>query len=133
MCSSPSVSRLSARRRRLEADIDPAARPEQGCTFRADPSQFLKAQARVRQSIHDRVKKLAAARYSEADGLAEGAAIVRRNFIDEEIFGKLEQAKVAPARLSSDEEFVRRILSRSHRTHPLRCPGKRIRPEHRLR
>jgi hypothetical protein len=94
----------------IHANIEPAARPEQGCTFRADPSQFLKAQARARQSIQERVKKLRAARYSEADGLAEGAAIVRRNFIDEEIFEKLQQAKVAPARLSSDEEFVRRIF-----------------------
>jgi hypothetical protein len=100
---------ISAAAQEIGVGVDPAAQPEQGCTFRVDPTQFLKAQARVRQSIHDRVKKLAAARYSEADGLAEGAAIVRRNFIDEEIFGKLEQAKVAPARLSSDEEFIRRI------------------------
>src|SRR5689334_13131029 len=87
----------------IRANIDPAARPEQGCTFRADPSQFLRAQARMRQAVHDNVEKLAAARYSEADGLAAGASIVRRNFIDDEIFSKLEQAKVAPARLSSDE------------------------------
>ncbi len=94
----------------IKSDIDSVATPEQGCTFRADPEQFLKTQSRVRQAVHDNVRKLAAARYSEADGLAEGAATVRRNFIDEEIFGKLEQAKIAPARLSSDEEFIRRIF-----------------------
>ena len=74
------------------------------------PSQFLKAQARVRQSIHERVKKLSRSPLFRGRWTSEAAAIVRRNFIDEEIFGKLQQAKVAPARLSSDEEFVRRIF-----------------------
>ena len=94
----------------VRSGTDTPVIPEQGCTFRADPWQFLKAQSRARQSVHDNVKKLAAARYSEADGLTQGASIVRRSFIDEEILGKLEQAKIAPARLSSDEEFVRRIF-----------------------
>ena len=75
------------------------------------PRQFLKAQSRARQSVHDSVKK---ARRSpilaKQMAATPGASIVRRNFIDEEIFGKLEQLKIAPARLSSDEEFVRRIF-----------------------
>lgn len=37
------------------------------------------------------------------------APIARRNFIDEEIFGELERARIAPAPLSSDEEFLRRV------------------------
>lgn len=36
-------------------------------------------------------------------------AIPRRNFIDEYIFGKMEQEGIQPAALSSDEEFIRRI------------------------
>jgi hypothetical protein len=33
----------------------------------------------------------------------------RRNFVDDEIFNRLEMARVKPAALSTDEEFVRRI------------------------
>ena len=44
-----------------------------------------------------------------AEAAASEAVIVRRNFIDEEIFGKLDKLKVQPAPMSSDEEFVRRV------------------------
>lgn len=81
--------------------------PEQGCSFRSDPVQFLNAQRRNRDSVHRRVKEFVGARYASTEAVSDAPA-VRRNFIDNEIFGKLEQANVASARMSSDEEFFRR-------------------------
>ena len=40
---------------------------------------------------------------------AATAPIARRNFIDDDIFNRLASAKVQPARLTTDEEFFRRI------------------------
>lgn len=92
------------------SDEDPAVEPavaDQGCTFRSDPSAFLNAQRRIRDAVHRGLSKLSSARYSAAE-TAPQAPITRRNFIDDEIFERLEQLKVQPAPLSSDEEFVRR-------------------------
>lgn len=36
-------------------------------------------------------------------------AVTRRNYIDEEVFGKMERDKVPSAGLSTDEEFIRRV------------------------
>lgn len=87
-----------------------AALPEQGCTFRADPAEFLHAQSRTRTAIHRRTKMLGDARFASAEVPAADGLPVRRNFIDHEIFGKLEASRIASARLSTDEEFVRRVF-----------------------
>jgi hypothetical protein len=42
-------------------------------------------------------------------GPAAAVRVPERNFIDAEIFGKLGSLGVAPAQLSTDEEFLRRI------------------------
>src|SRR5215210_4495157 len=73
---------------------------EQGCTFRADPSRFLNAQSRGRDAIHRRVKDFASARVAGAEAPPQ-AVPARRNFIDDEIFGKLERLNVPSAALSS--------------------------------
>ena len=44
-----------------------------------------------------------------ANATAAAPPIQPRNFIDDEIFNKLASAKIQPARLSTDEEFFRRI------------------------
>ena len=82
---------------------------EQGCTFRSDPDRFLRAQSRAVESVQHKLERISktAARYAAASDPAN--AIVKRNFIDDEIFGKLEQMKVNPAPMSSDEEFIRRV------------------------
>ncbi|HYI93971.1 MAG TPA: DUF1553 domain-containing protein [Bryobacteraceae bacterium] len=82
--------------------------PEQGCTFRSDPAQFLNAQGRTRDAVHARVRKFAEAHFSTVEAGAD-AAPIRRNFIDDEIFGKLDAMNVKPAKISSDEEFLRRV------------------------
>ena len=81
---------------------------EQGCTFKANPDDVLNSQARVRTDVYERVRKFSAGRRSVAEPQA-AASIPRRNFIDDEIFGKLDKMGVPSAALTTDEEFVRRI------------------------
>src|SRR5712691_8708601 len=77
------------------------------CAFQIDPDRFLSQQGRVRREVNDRVLKMAA---RAAAGPAVAAeSLPQRNFIDQEIFGKLIQMKVPSARLSSDTEFLRRV------------------------
>jgi hypothetical protein len=84
--------------------------PEQGCTFKSDPSAFLDAQAKARESIHRRLKEFAGVSIVRRSVPSEASApLPHRNFVDDHILGKLEQMNIQPARLSSDEEFVRRV------------------------
>lgn len=80
------------------------------CTFKADPDRFTAAQARAERDVYERTLKFSRAMAAGAsrNTIAAGE-IPRRNFIDEAIFGRLQQANVPSARVSSDEEFARRI------------------------
>ena len=80
----------------LEAEDEEVVAPEQGCTFRSDPSQFLNAQREFARFASS-VKKFSDVRQAAATPEAQ-APISRRNFIDDEIFGKLEQLKVSRPR-----------------------------------
>src|SRR5579862_7443994 len=85
----------------------------QNCSFRADPDAFLRHESRARRVVHDTMvaldraptAKIAAA----VDPAALLAAITHKKFIDDEIFGKMAAAGIAPAPLSTDEEFFRRV------------------------
>src|SRR5947209_7112187 len=81
-------------------NVPEPAIPNEGCTFQNFRSDFLDVQMRVRREVFDRVQKV-------RPHAAEAAAsqIIRRNFIDEDIFGHLDAAGVAPAAVTSDEEF----------------------------
>ena len=79
------------------------------CTFQAAPDRFLSAQSRARQEVFDRAKRFQKATASSTAPQAAPAPIPHVNFIDDEIFNKLDTLKVQPARLSTDEEFFRRI------------------------
>ena len=84
----------------------------QNCTFLADRESFLKHDLRARLAIHDRVQAFDAASGRAREGAAPAASaggIQRKNFIDDEIFNKLDAMGVAPAPLSPDDEFFRRI------------------------
>lgn len=85
----------------------------ENCSFLRDPDSFLKHDFRTRAAIHERLQTIDKARLADAVGPVSAAAnsspIARRNFIDDEIFNKLDAQRVAPAALSTDEEFVRRI------------------------
>jgi hypothetical protein len=76
------------------------------CSYLKDPASFRGASARIRGEVNQRVALM-----NRALGSAHAAPapIPHRNFIDDEIFNKLDQQKVAPAALSTDEEFFRRI------------------------
>jgi hypothetical protein len=82
----------------------------ENCSFRADPDWFLEREGRAWREIADRVRKLErAALRSAATPAAAPESIPQRNVVDQEIFGKLIQRGVLSARLTTDEEFVRRI------------------------
>ena len=84
---------------------EPESVTEQGCTFRVDPSAFLNAQSRAHQAINARLKEFR--RTAAAPTPAE--PLPRRNIIDFLLLGKLDDVGVTPARLSTDEEFLRRV------------------------
>lgn len=81
------------------------------CTFQATPDAFLSAQSRTRRAVYDQAQRLngvlAVTRQVAPAAVAD--PIPHRNFIDDEIFNKLASMKVAPAKLTTDEEFFRRI------------------------
>jgi hypothetical protein len=87
------------------------------CSFRSNPSAFLEREARGVRQVYDRTVKFTASSSTRKSSSAAGAAIDRvpaselppRNFIDEEVFGKLREKGVPSAALSTDEEFIRRI------------------------
>ncbi|HEY6392755.1 MAG TPA: DUF1553 domain-containing protein [Bryobacteraceae bacterium] len=77
------------------------------CTFQAAPDKFLAAEARARLAVHQRAQQFQ--KSAAVAGNSAAAPIARRNLIDDEIFDKLANMKVQPARLTTDEEFFRRI------------------------
>ncbi|MFN7920818.1 MAG: DUF1553 domain-containing protein [Bryobacteraceae bacterium] len=77
------------------------------CKFASDPERFLGQARLIRQHLNERMARLAPSLARSRS--AASAEAVRRNFIDEEILGRLARQGVAPAGLSSDEEFFRRI------------------------
>src|SRR5262245_42841439 len=81
------------------------------CTFQVEPDRFLASEGRVRREINERTLKMNAAfaRAVPQARIVTADAIPQRNFIDQEIFGKLMTANVPSAPLSSDAEFLRRI------------------------
>src|SRR5688572_28630390 len=83
--------------------------PDQGCTFKVDPSEFLNAQSKAHEAIHRRLKDFGSVKIARRQAVAAAEPLPHRNFIDNHILGKLEQMNIQPARLSSDEEFIRRV------------------------
>jgi len=79
------------------------------CTFQAAPDKFLAAEARARQAVYQRTQQFQKSAAAAATNTAAASSIARRNLIDDEIFDKLANMKVQPARLTTDEEFFRRI------------------------
>lgn len=78
------------------------------CSYQSRPDDFLLAESRARQNVHKSVLRLN--RLAATEPARDAASIPRRNFIDNEIFGKLTSQGVASAPLSTDEEFLRRAM-----------------------
>ncbi|MBM3773652.1 MAG: DUF1553 domain-containing protein [Acidobacteria bacterium] len=77
------------------------------CTYSVNPDEFLAREGRAQEEVFDRALKVQRAlAAAETRGAGE---IPHRGFIDSEIFGRLAKMNVSPARLATDEEFVRRI------------------------
>src|SRR5712692_40031 len=95
----------------VSTDFDIASVSGQNCTFLADRDSFLKHDLRARLAIHERLTALDKSREAAAVAMASPTTSVlpRNNFIDDEIFNKLDALGVAPAALATDEEFFRRI------------------------
>lgn len=74
------------------------------CSFRADPDQFLSAQSHARAAVAQHAGKFRAAVTP-----VDPASLPRKNFIDDQIFGRLATEGVQSAPLSTDEEFFRRV------------------------
>jgi len=75
------------------------------CRYASNPDEFLSRQSRIYRDVNHRVTKLS--RVAERSVTPD--SIPWRNFIDQEIFGRLANLNVPSAPLSSDAEFVRRI------------------------
>ncbi len=92
-------------------DSDPSQSSGQNCTYIAAPDEFLSREARARQVAYERTLAFSRATVAAAKTRAavSPSQIPVRNFIDEEIFRRLQAEGVQSAQISSDEEFLRRI------------------------
>ena len=87
----------------------------ENCTFRNDPDEYLQRASREQAALFAQTGKLAAARFAATPagdglrGVVPAAELPRRSFIDVEIFDRLARERMPAARLTTDEEFVRRI------------------------
>lgn len=82
------------------------------CSFQRDPQSFLDREERTIREINQRTLAFAAkggARMASRSRNVAAGDLPRRNFIDEELFGRLEREQVPVAALTTDKEFVRRI------------------------
>jgi len=80
------------------------------CDFAGNRDDFLAREGRVRRAVSDRADKLNGVLPRAASATPQPAATIpRRNFIDQAIFDKLVAERVPSARLTTDEEFFRRI------------------------
>jgi hypothetical protein len=79
------------------------------CTFAARPDDFMARESRVRRDISATALKLNRILPRLAAEPRAASSIPHRNFIDDYIFGAMAAQKVPSARLTTDEEFFRRI------------------------
>lgn len=82
----------------------------QNCTWIAGPEEVQTRGLRARREAYERTLAFARALpRTRAARTVPASQLPRRNFIDEEIFARLEAEGVPAAPLSTDEEFLRRV------------------------
>lgn len=82
----------------------------QNCSFIAAPDETLNRATVSRRETYERTLRFVkTAALDRRVSTIDAAAMERRNFIDDEIFGKMQKLGVASAPLSSDEDFLRRV------------------------
>jgi hypothetical protein len=79
------------------------------CTFKSEPDEYVAREARVRETIQERIASMKWGGQRASVRTAAPGSVPVKGFIDEAIFGKLAASGVPSARLTTDEEFVRRI------------------------
>ncbi len=77
------------------------------CQFATNPEEFLNRSSRNRNEIFNRLQKFSASVSRRPAVTAD--SLPQRNFIDQEILGKLLKQNVPAAPVAADEEFFRRI------------------------
>lgn len=93
-----------------EAAPEDVAGSGQNCTWIAAPEGVQQRGHRARREAYERVLEFAKARpHARAAASVSASELPRRNFIDDEIFSRLEAEGVPAAPLSSDAEFLRRV------------------------
>jgi hypothetical protein len=81
------------------------------CVFRNAPDDFLLQAIRARDDVFQRAAKLGRKQAAgEKPNAVAPSSIPRINLIDDAIFTKLQEAGVDSAPLSTDQEFLRRIM-----------------------
>ncbi len=88
-----------------------AASSGENCTFKADPEAYSAATAKARARVQTNLQQMRNALSAEKSEPLTVAPreIPIRNFVDAAIIGRLAEENVPAARLTSDDEFVRRI------------------------
>lgn len=84
--------------------------PGANCTFKSNPDEYTSRESSIRALVAERALSFKGGRLASAGArTADPGSIPLKGFIDEAIFSRLLAAGVPSARLSSDEEFLRRI------------------------
>ncbi|MGH9202502.1 MAG: DUF1549 domain-containing protein, partial [Vicinamibacterales bacterium] len=79
------------------------------CTLESNREEFLTRQARARRNLYETTMRVGRSAGRGGGETVYAAEIPIRNFVDQAIFGKLVASKVPSAKLSGDEEFLRRL------------------------
>src|SRR5689334_21986486 len=94
----------------LSAQNDPSSTTSGfNCTFKASPERYLSGRYRAWNDASQRAQQFQKSASIAKAAVAADDPIPHRNFIDDEIFDRLATNNVKSARLTSDEEFFRRI------------------------
>ncbi len=78
------------------------------CTYKSNPDEYVAREARVREIVSARATSFKAGHNAAASSNLDPSSLTPKNFIDDAIFTKMASAGVASARLTTDEEFLRR-------------------------
>lgn len=97
----------------VTAEVPPRAadRPGDNCSYIAAPESVVSEATQIRREIYEQALAFDKAVPQRQTGRKPVAPseFVKRNLIDQEIFGRLEAGGILAAPLSTDDEFLRRI------------------------
>ncbi|MEJ5369556.1 MAG: DUF1549 domain-containing protein [Bryobacteraceae bacterium] len=93
-----------------QESVEDAAASGQNCTWIAAPEEVQTRGLRARREAYERTLEFARRMpKTRAARTVDASQLPVKNFIDEEIFGRLRAEGVPAAPVSSDEEFLRRV------------------------